>query len=188
MRTQNGDKNWLMLTRKTKTHYFSKEDANKLIDTEIFLRRRAAFQIGYDTGARAGEIIKVKTEDFDNKKQQMNLWDSKKKGWKVIPLSKKTFVVVKQYINASRTSTGKLFSVTTKTLNNWLVVACEREGIRADSGTRIRWHSWRGTFVRQHRNLGDQWLLQATGDSYTTLLKYYEELTEEDMRKAKHGL
>ena len=188
MQTQNSNKNWLMLTRKSKTHYFPETDANKLIDNETMLQRRAAFQIGYDTGARAGEVIKIKAQDFDNEKQQMNLWDSKKKGWKVIPLNTKTFVVVKQYINASRTSTGKLFPVTTKTLNNWLVIACEREGITADSGTRIRWHSWRGTFVRQHKHLGDKWLLQAIGDSYNTLLTYYEELTEEDMRKAKHGL
>ena len=170
-----------------KTHYFSKEVADQLIDSETFLNRKTAFQIGYDTGARAGEIITISGEHFDFAKEQMVLWDSKKKSWKIVPLGPKTIVAVKMYLKHSNIR-AKLFKVTTKTLNNWLNDACAREGVTADLGTRIRWHSFRGTFIRCHMNLGDRWLMQVTGDSYQTILNYYSELTEDDLRKAKKEL
>ncbi len=168
-----------------KTHYFSKESAEGLIDSETFLERKTAFQVGYDTGARAGEIIMISVEHIHD--GDMLLWDSKKKDWKPVPLSTKTITILQTYLNVTKIK-AKLFDVNTKTLNNWLQEACIREGIKADVGTRIRWHSWRGTFVRTHRNLGDKWLMQVTGDSYTTLLQYYEELTDEDLRRIKRGL
>ncbi|MCK5013376.1 MAG: site-specific integrase [Candidatus Omnitrophica bacterium] len=170
-----------------KTHYFSKEVANQLIDSETFLNRKTAFQIAYDTGARAGEIITISGEHFDFDKEQMVLWDSKKKSWKIVPLSPQTIVAIKMYMKSTNIR-AKLFKVTTKTLNNWLNGACTREGIIADLGTRIRWHSFRGTFIRCHMNLGDRWLMQVTGDSYQTILNYYSELTEDDLRKAKHKI
>jgi len=170
--------------RTYKTHYFSKEEAEKIIEEETYLNRKTAFQIAYDTGARAGEMVEISAEHFDFKKGQMILWDTKKKAWKVVPLSDKTLRMVETYLKATKKK-KKLFNVTTRTLNNWLSTACSRCNIEADHGTRIRWHSWRGTFVRVHRHLGDKWLMQVTGDSYQTLLNYYEELTEDDLRKAK---
>jgi len=167
-----------------KTHYFTKEHAEVIINSETYLDRKTAFQISYDTGARAGEIIKISVEHFDFDKEQMILWDSKKHTWKVVPLSDTSITVILMYLNSTKIKT-RLFKVTTRTLNNWLSDACRREGIIADLGTRIRWHSWRGTFIRTHRNLGDKWLMQVTGDSYTTLLQYYETLTDEDLRVAK---
>lgn len=175
------------IKKEYKTHYFSKEVADQLIDSETFLNRKTAFQIAYDTGARAGEIITISGEHFDFDKEQMVLWDSKKKSWKVVPLSQKTIVAVKMYLQHSNIR-AKLFKVTTKTLNNWLNNACARESIVQDLGTNIRWHSWRGTFIRTHRSLGDKWLMQVTGDSYQTILNYYSELTDDDLRKAKKGL
>lgn len=170
-----------------KTHYFSKDVAEQIINSETFLERRTAFQIGYDTGARAGEIIMIGAEHIHQTEGDMLLWDSKKKDWKPVPLSAKTITAIQMYLNTTKIR-AKLFNVNTKTLNNWLHDACKREGINADPGTKIRWHSWRGTFVRTHRALGDKWLMQVTGDSYTTLLQYYEELTNEDLRRIKHGL
>jgi len=173
--------------RTFKTHYFSKECANNIIQNETYLDRKTAFQIAYDTGARAGEVIVISAEHIDFSKSQMTLWDTKKKSWKIVPLSENTLNSIKLYLNTTKIK-AKLFKVTTKTLNNWLMSACEREGIQADPGTNIRWHSWRGTFVRLHKTLGDKWLMQVTGDSLYTLLKYYEELTDDDLRNAKQGM
>lgn len=171
---------------KRKTHYFSQNAAEHIIDSETYLSRKTAFQIGYDTGARAGEIIMISTEHIHQDKGDMLLWDSKKKDWRPVPLAPKTIIAIQTYLNATKIK-AKLFDVNTKTLNNWLHDACKREKIVADMGTRIRWHTWRGTFVRTHRNLGDKWLMQVTGDSYTTLLQYYQELTDEDLRRIKQN-
>lgn len=169
-----------------KTHYFNKEVAERIINSETYLDRKTAMQISFDTGARAGEIIAISAEHFDFDKEQMVLWDTKKKSWKVIPLSDDTLNIVTMYLRSTNIK-SKLFKVTTRTLNNWLSVACKREDIKPDIGTRIRWHSWRGTFIRTHRSHGDKWLMQVTGDSYMTLLNYYEELTDDDLRKIKRG-
>ena len=173
--------------REYRTHYFTKEDADRIVDSETYLDRKTAFQIAYDTGARAGEMIVISAEHFDFEKGQMLLWDSKKKSWKMVPLSQKSIVTVQTYLNVTKIK-SRLFKVTTKTLNNWIKDRCESLGIKPDVGLLLRWHSWRGTFIRTHRELGDKWLMQVTGDSYTTLLKYYEELTDEDLRKAKRGM
>lgn len=170
--------------RTFKTHYFSKKCASKIIQNETYINRKTAFQIAYDTGARVGEVIVISAEHIDFEQSQMTLWDTKKKSWKIVPLSEDTINSIQLYLHTTKIK-AKLFKVTTKTLNNWLMSACEREGIKADPGTNIRWHSWRGTFVRLHKQLGDKWLMQVTGDSLYTLLKYYEELTDEDLRNAK---
>lgn len=175
------------ITKDYKTHYFTKEVAEQIINSEIYLNRKTAFQISYDTGARAGEIIVISAEHFDFEQEQMVLWDTKKKSWKIVPLSTNTLNAVKLYLHTTNIR-AKLFKVTTRTLNNWLNAACAREGIKADLGTHIRWHTWRGTFIRTHKSVGDKWLMQVTGDSYQTLLKYYEELTDDDLRKAKKEL
>ena len=173
--------------REYRTHYFTKEDADRIVDSETYLDRKTAFQIAYDTGARAGEMVVISAEHFDFDKGQMLLWDSKKKSWKMVPLSQKSIVTVQTYLNVTKIK-SRLFKVTTKTLNNWVKERCESLGIKPDVGLLLRWHSWRGTFIRTHRELGDKWLMQVTGDSYTTLLKYYEELTDEDLRKAKQEM
>ena len=170
-----------------KTHYFTKEHAEIIINSETYIDRKTAFQISYDTGARAGEIIQISAEHFDFDKEQMVLWDTKKNSWKVVPLSDESLNAVKMFLNSTKIR-SKLFKVTTRTLNNWLSNACERNSIEADPGTNIRWHSWRGTFIRTHRSLGDKWLMQVTGDSYQTILKYYETLTDNDLRTSKREL
>lgn len=169
---------------KRKTHYFSKDESLRLIENECFLERKLAFQFGYDTGARAGEIVKISAEHI--RAQDMTLWDSKKSDWKIVPLSVKTMTMLAMYLNQTKIR-AKLFDITTKTLNNWIHDACTREHITADLGTRIRWHSWRGTFVREHRDLGDKWLMQTTGDSYQTLLEYYQELSNADLVRMKNA-
>lgn len=170
-----------------RTHYFTKEVAEIIINSETYLDRKTAFQIAYDTGARSGEIVRISAEHFDFDKEQMILWDTKKKSWKIVPLNNNSINAVKMYLNSTKIKT-KLFKVTTRTLNNWLSNACDRNDIKADPGTNIRWHSWRGTFIRTHRSLGDKWLMQVTGDSYQTILKYYETLTDDDLRSAKKEL
>lgn len=172
--------------RKYKTHYFTKEEVDCLIDGETYLNRKTAFQIAYDAGARAGEIIKVSAEHLEFGKGQMIMWDSKKKSWKITPLSDETINLVNMYLRASKIKT-RLFSVTTVTLNNWLSDACIRCEVESDPGLSIRWHSWRGTFIRHNSDKGYKWLMQVTGDSLQTILSYYSELTDEDLRKIKVG-
>lgn len=171
-----------------KTHYFSPEQARSIVERETFLDRKTAFALALDTGARVGEMVKVSLEHFDVvdvEQGKMLLWDSKKGGWKTVPLSRATIDAVRLYANASK-KRGLLWDVTERTLNNWLQEACTREDIRPDAGRRIRWHSFRGTFVRTHKGNGDKWLMQVTGDSYQTLLSYYEDLTEADLIRIKH--
>lgn len=173
--------------REYRTHYFTREDAEAVIEHETYLDRKTAFQIAFDTGARAGEITQISAEHFDFEREQMMLWDSKKKTWKIVPLSQKTLIMVKTYLNSTKIRT-KLFKVTTKTLNNWLKERCKTIDIKPDPGLILRWHTWRGTFIRTHKSLGDKWLMQVTGDNYITLLKYYEEMTDSDLRAAKRTL
>jgi len=170
--------------REYRTHYFTKEEVDRIIENETYIDRKTAFQIASDTGARAGEMITISAEHIDFEKGQLILHDTKKNSWKIVPVSQKTLTTVQMYLNATKIKT-RLFKVTTKTLNNWLKERCDSLGIKPDPGLLLRWHSWRGTFIRTHKELGDKWLMQVTGDSYATLLKYYEELTDEDLRTAK---
>jgi integrase len=175
---------FLRKSRIYKTHYFTKEVAERIIEAETFLDRQLAFQIGYDTGARVGEVLMISAEHFEFDQGFMKLWDSKKRAWKRIPISQKTMLMVQRYLNTTRIST-KLFQVEPITPNRWLKYRCGQLGIKPDPDMKIRWHSWRGTFIRTHRQLGDKWLMQVTGDSYATLLMYYEEMTDSDLKKIK---
>jgi len=170
----------------TKTHYFSSDDVKKIIDSEIFLDRKTAFIIASDSGARAGEMVKIEVDDIDYDKKQMLLWDSKKTAYKVIPLSDNTLSAIQTYVRTCKIK-RKLFDRHPTTLNNWIKDNCKKNGIAPDPDRKLRWHSWRGTFVRLNRDKGHKWLMQVTGDSYETLLGYYEELTDADLGKIKRG-
>jgi integrase len=178
-------KEFLRKHRKYKTHYFSREDVPKLINNETYLDRKTAFRIAYDVGSRAGEIIKVSAEHFDFDKGEMVHWDSKKKAWKIVPLSQETLNMVKMFLHSSKITT-RLFPVTTHTLNNWIKEAARRENITPDKGIKLRWHSWRGTFIRHNQDKPLKWVMQITGDSTITILGYYSELTDADMHKIKN--
>jgi integrase len=175
----------LRKNRNFKTYYFSIDEVKRIIDNETYLDRKTAFQIAYDCGSRAGEIIKISAEHFDFDKGQMQHWDSKKKSWKMVPLSQETLNVVKMFLKSTKITT-RLFPVTTHTLNNWLKEASSRENVKVEIGLKLRWHSWRGTFIRHNQSKGYKWLMQVTGDSLATILKYYSEFTEEDMRRIKN--
>jgi len=177
--------NRILIGGESKTHYFSSQEITKIIEGEIFLDRKTAFIIGYDTGARSGEMVKIEVGDFNFEKKQVLLFDSKKQAYKMVPLSDSTMAAVELYIKTCKIR-RRLFPMHPTTLNNWIKDACKREKITAEK--KIRWHSWRGTFVRHNRDKGDKWLMQITGDRYDTLLRYYQELTDEDLHKIKRGI
>lgn len=77
------------------------------IDDSIELRDRAILTLLKCTGIRSGEVPTIRIEDLDLDKRTVKIFDSKKKTYFILPLSKEVCELLRGYIG-SRT-TGYLF-------------------------------------------------------------------------------
>jgi len=177
------------MPRKAKipTRYFGDLELPLLLAaTGSRAERCLAMMVGMDTGARVGEVVELRIEDFRELTPGYicELLDSKKKGHRrKVPVPGALVDAVRSFARERKLRpTDLLFPVDPKTLDRWIKEAATSAGIVWDPKTeRVRWHSFRGSFVRQHRLKGPKWMEQVTGDDWETLKFYYSDLSDTDL-------
>ncbi len=168
-----------------KTYYFTPEQKGKLLRVVVNPIHRAALELGFALGARVSEMLLLRVEDVDFEKGWVRVPDVKKKNRRIVPIPPEVQQVVEYYIqNGKLKPRDRLFSVSDVTLNNWLRRYANKVGIepREEEGN-LRWHSLRGSFIREHQDLPQKMLEQMTGDTIDTLQEYYEEYRPQDIKR-----
>jgi len=177
------------MPRKAKipTRYFGELEIPKLLGaTRPKAERHLAMKIGMATGMRVGEMVVVRVEDF---REVSPGWvcevrDSKKRGFRrKVPVGAELVDAVRSFARDRKLKPRDLlFDVNPKTLDRWVKEAATMAGIQWDSTQeRLRWHSFRGSFVRRHSDKSPKWLEQVTGDDWETLRFYYTDLSDSDL-------
>ena len=175
-----------------KTRYFTDDESEAILDAakersdEAYITMLA----GYATGCRISELRSMTASDLIHERGGIYIMDSKKKTRRFVPLLKIEIKALQDYIKRAKElgaitrDDQPLFPMSKKTYNRWLKQLAIGTGVIWDGELEnVRWHSWRGTFVRRMHEAGraSNWLEKVVGDKFGTLLQYYSELTEDDL-------
>ena len=144
------------------------------------IRDDALIRLGLSVGLRVSEVVSVRTSEIDSERGLINIWDEKKDRWRLVMPTQNTLSAIKKYLNALSKQPQYLFPISTKTVER-IIQRYSKEAL----GFVISWHSLRTTYVSRSVELEQSpaVVMANTGDSPSTILKYYAKLPEVVMRR-----
>jgi len=168
---------------KKKTAYFSEDQIEAIIKQAEDLTQRTALFLGSCLGARVQEFLALEVKDIHFEEELVYVWDVKKKNIRYQPTLKDDLAQVRLYLKEKEIKEGKIFDVVDRTLNRYLKKATKRAKIPIPENENVRWHSFRGSLVRNltKRKVPLKAIMQITGDSAKTILEYYNEYRPSDL-------
>lgn len=161
--------------------YFTDNLVKEFFRTVDNLEDEVLFRVGIECACRQGEIEKIPVPSLDFENNIIVKWDSKKKDWRKCSVSSECMQKVRQYINQQKGSMrlgDNLFSFRGKTADRKIKHWTERLGIKQW----VSWHCMRRTFFWQcaRKGVPIKIALDNSGDSLSTILKYYQNIALED--------
>ena len=151
-----------------------------LLHTVDNIRDDALIRLGLSIGLRVSEVVSIRTSEIDSERGLINIWDEKKDRWRLVMPTQNTLSAIKKYLNALSKQPQYLFPISTKTVER-IIQRYSKEAL----GFVISWHSLRTTYVSRSVELEQSpaVVMANTGDSPSTILKYYAKLPEVVMRR-----
>ncbi len=78
----------------------SKQEVKRILEVPTFLKHKAMLSLIYSCGLRCGEILRLKLEDVDSKRNILLIKQSKGSKDRIAPLSDKTIEMLRTYFKA----------------------------------------------------------------------------------------
>jgi integrase len=147
-------------------------------------RDDALIRLGLSVGLRVSEVVSIRTSEIDFDRGLIKIWDEKKDKWRLVMPTLETISATKKYLNSLHKQPQYLFPFSTKTVER-IIQGYSRKVL----GFIISWHSLRTTYVSRSVELEQSpaVVMLNTGDSPSTILKYYTKLPEVVMRRFVEG-
>ena len=137
--------------------------------------------LGLYTGMRISEIASVEEISINEGEKRLHIWDEKKDRYRDVYVPDEVISVLKRHINAMvRGKDPRLFPYSTKTIERRIQFWTEKA-----LGKKKSWHAIRHTYVSLSRELAIpmEIVIQNTGDTASTILKYYSKPSPQFIRK-----
>ncbi len=143
-------------------------------------RDDALVRLGLSVGLRLSEVVTIRTSEIDFDRGLIKIWDEKKDKWRFVMPTLEMMSAIKKYLNSLPKEAQYLFPISAKTIER-IIQAHSRKAL----GFVISWHSLRTTYVSRSVELEQSpaVVMANTGDSPSTILKYYTKLPEVVMRR-----
>lgn len=144
----------------------------------------ALIRLGLTTGLRVSEVLSIRPMDIDWQRGVIVIWDEKKDCRREIMPPLETIASLRRYLNSLSREPRRLWDVSHDTIERTI-----QRLSRAHIGRAISWHSLRATYVTRSADEGmpPSVVMRNTGDSYSTLLRYYEKPSDATMRRWIEG-
>jgi integrase len=144
------------------------------------IRDDALIRLGLSVGLRVSEVVTIRTSEIDFERGLIKVWDEKKDKWRSVMPTTEAIGAIKKYLNSLPKPPQYLFPMATKTVER-MIQGYSKKAL----GFVISWHSLRTTYVSRCVELEQSpaVVMANTGDSPTTILKYYAKLPEIVMRR-----
>jgi len=159
----------------------SEKDIQVLLACIDCIADKVLIVLGLTTGIRRGDIVSIEIGNIDWSNETLRFWEEKKDRYLTIPLEKDVISLLKMYIKTLDPKQRYLFPFSGKTANRRLKLYCRKAGIQKN----ISFHCLRTTFVKISKQKGrdPKMVCQITGDSESTILKYYSEWTDDELKE-----
>lgn len=156
----------------------------KILQTTTNARDRAYILFHIETGLRVRDVVYADWSHLNLEDCKIYVYDWKKNTWRWVYFStglKPHILLWKKEQDLSGKKSPRIFPFCEKTANRIIKRACAKAGFKYIPST----HWLRKTFVRLSRRAGRDIVAvqQNTGDTYKTLLEWYEGYSSEDLRK-----
>lgn len=80
----------------------SKEEVKAILDTPTNIKHKAMLSLIYACGLRCGEILSLKPNDIDSKRNILHVKNAKGQKDRIVPLSEKIIVLLREYYKATK--------------------------------------------------------------------------------------
>lgn len=144
------------------------------------IRDDALIRLGLSVGLRVSEVVSIRTSEIDFERGLIKIWDEKKDKWRFVMPTIETISAIRKYLHSLPKQSQYLFPLSTKTVERII-----QQHSKKSLGLMISWHSLRTTYVSRSVELEQSpaVVMVNTGDSPSTILKYYTKLPEVVMRR-----
>jgi integrase len=144
------------------------------------VRDDVLIRLGLSVGLRVSKVVSIRTSEIDWERGLINIWDEKKDRWRLVMPTLETMSAIRKYLNSLPKPPQYLFPISTKTVERII-----QKHSRQAPGFTISWHALRTTYVSRSVELEQSpaVVMVNTGDSPSTILKYYTKLPEVVMRR-----
>ncbi len=178
-----GNTNTALATKKLRRHPnrpLTEAEIRRLLFSIDNNRDDALIRLGLSVGLRVSEVVTIRTSEIDYDRGLIKIWDEKKDKWRFVMPTLETMSAIKKYLNSLPKEPQYLFPVSAKTVER-IIQGHSKKAL----GFTISWHSLRTTFVSRSVELEQSpaVVMVNTGDSPSTILKYYTKLPEVVMRR-----
>ena len=157
------------------------EEANLLLKSIDNTPDYALVLTGLYTGMRISEISSLEEISIVEKEKRIHIWDEKKDRYRDVYVPQEVISVLRRHINAlTRGKDPRIFPYSHKTIERKIQMWTEKS-----LGKRKSWHAIRHTYISLSRELGIpmEIVIQNTGDTAATILKYYSRPSPEFIRQ-----
>lgn len=144
----------------------------------------ALVRLGLSVGLRVSEVVSIRTSEIEFDRGLIKIWDEKKDKWRLVMPTLEAMSAIKKYLNSLSKQPQYLFPMSTKTVER-IIQKYSKQVL----GFVFSWHSLRTTYVSRSVELEQSpaVVMLNTGDSPSTILKYYTKLPDVVMRKFVEG-
>lgn len=136
---------------------------------------------GLYTGMRISEIASLEEISINEPEGRIHIWDEKKDRYRDVYVPGEVISVLRRHINGMiRGKDPRIFPYSHKTIERKIQIWTEKALNKKKS-----WHAIRHTYITLSRELGIpmEIVMQNTGDSAATILKYYSKPSPEFIRR-----
>lgn len=157
------------------------QEANTLLRSIDNVPDYTLVLVGLYTGMRISEIASLEEISINEGESRIHIWDEKKDRYRDVYVPKEVTSALRRHINAmTRGKDPRLFPFSHKSIERKIQHWTERI-----LGKRKSWHAIRHTYISLSRELGIpmEIVMQNTGDSAATILKYYSRPSPDFIRK-----
>ena len=157
------------------------QEANVLLRSIDNIPDHTLVLVGLYTGMRISEISSLEEISINEPEGRIHIWDEKKDRYRDVYVPGDVLSVLKRHINAmTRGKDPRLFPYSHKTIERKIQMWTEKA-----LGKRKSWHAIRHTYISLSRELGIpmEIVIQNTGDTAATILKYYSKPSPEFIRQ-----
>ncbi|MBX8640625.1 MAG: site-specific integrase [Thermoplasmata archaeon] len=161
------------------------EEANSILRTTDNISDYTLILTGLYTGMRISEIASMEEISINGPEGRIHVWDEKKDRYRDIYVPDEVLASLKRYINSlEKRKDPKLFPFSHKTIERKIQTWTARV-----LGKKKSWHAIRHTYISLSRELGIpmEIVIQNTGDSASTILRYYSKPSPEFIRNTVNG-
>jgi len=167
----------------------SKEEVKRILEAPVNIKHKAMLSLIYACGLRCGELLSLRPQDIDSKRELLRVWEGKGMKDRFVPLSGRILVLLRTYYISYRpvkwlfegSIKGNKYS--SRSLQQVLKAASRKAGIKKPVTLHWLRHSYATHLLENGVNL--RYIQEILGHSSSKTTEIYTHVSNREIRNIK---